>query len=236
MQLASHGTAAISSTAARNFSLASAFSAMTSPPRSPRSAPGSVIAVNTAWLESSTRSTDALPVTQTAPANSSIMDGRDHSPSFVAGHDHSVNSLARALEGLSTDDPVRSPAALSLPAPTSPAPPSPSGPSSMAPVPSPSRRRARKFYSVTIGKRCGVFQQWCVYWSIMTGYFFPLTWRFRSYVKTLVDGVSGATFTGFRIYDDAVEDYFEAKAAGLVRVVRNPGDELVYGPLSMAVM
>ena len=60
--------------------------------------------------------------------------------------------------------------------------------------------------------------------------------RPRSYVKTLVDGVSKATFTGFKVYDDAVEDYFEAKAAGLVRVVREPGDELLYGPLSKAVM
>ena len=58
----------------------------------------------------------------------------------------------------------------------------------------------------------------------------------RSYVKTLVDGVSKATFTGFKVYDDAVEDYFEAKAAGLVRVVRDPGDELLYGPLSKAIM
>ena len=65
---------------------------------------------------------------------------------------------------------------------------------------------------------------------------FPLTWTCRSYVKTLVDGVSGATFTGFKVYDDAVEDYFEAKAAGLVRVVRNPGDERVFGPLSLAIM
>ena len=158
------------------------------------------------------------------------MDGRDRSPSSVDRQDHNVDSLVAALDRLSTNDPAQSTAALSPGAPDPP-----SGPLSIsAPVPTQYRRRTRKFYSVTIGKRCGVFQQWCVFYGLL--YLFPLTQTCRSYVKTLVDGVSGATFTGFKVYDDAVEDYFEAKAAGLVRVVRNPGDERVFGPLSLAIM
>ena len=58
----------------------------------------------------------------------------------------------------------------------------------------------------------------------------------RSYVKSLIDGVSGASYSSFRIYEDAADDYAIAKAGGYVRVVRNPGDELKYGPLSMAIM
>lgn len=130
----------------------------------------------------------------------------DERPSSV--DDHNVDLLASALEALSTNDPV------SVLPPQAHTPPAPL-PLSISPVTTP--RRGRKFYSVTIGKRCGVFDKW-------------------SYAKTLVDGVSKATFTGFKVYDDAVKDYFEAKAAGLVRVVRDPGDELIYGPLSKAVM
>jgi hypothetical protein len=55
-------------------------------------------------------------------------------------------------------------------------------------------------------------------------------------VKSLIDGVSGATYTSFKIYEDAADDYAIAKAGGHLRVVRNPGDELKYGPLSMAIM
>lgn len=55
-------------------------------------------------------------------------------------------------------------------------------------------------------------------------------------MKALVDGVSGACYTGFKIYEDAADDYAIAKAGGYVRVVRNPGDELEFGPLSMAIM
>jgi hypothetical protein len=58
----------------------------------------------------------------------------------------------------------------------------------------------------------------------------------RSYVKALVDGVPGASYTSFKIYEDAADDYAIAKAGGHVRVVRDPGDELDFGPLSMAIM
>lgn len=47
----------------------------------------------------------------------------------------------------------------------------------------------------------------------------PLTWEPRSYVKALVDGVPGASYTRFKIYEDAADDYAIAKAGGYVRVV-----------------
>jgi len=55
-------------------------------------------------------------------------------------------------------------------------------------------------------------------------------------VKALVDRVPGASYTGFKTYEDAADDYAIAKAGGYVRAVRNPGDELNFGPLSMAIM
>lgn len=56
----------------------------------------------------------------------------------------------------------------------------------------------------------------------------------RSFVQTLVTGVSGGLATGFKRYDDAIADYFEAKARGLVTVVRQPGDDDIFGPRSEA--
>ena len=55
-------------------------------------------------------------------------------------------------------------------------------------------------------------------------------------MKSLIDGVSGATYTSFKIYEDMANDYAIVKAGGHLRVVRNLGDELKYGPLSMAIM
>ena len=55
-------------------------------------------------------------------------------------------------------------------------------------------------------------------------------------MKSLVDGIPGASYTSFKIYEDAADDYAIAKARGHVRVVRHPGDELNFGPLSMAIM
>jgi hypothetical protein len=63
-----------------------------------------------------------------------------------------------------------------------------------------------------------------------------LTRGYRSTVHPLVIGVSGSVYTGFRSYEGALWDYQTAKAAGNVRPVREPGDELIYGPLSGACM
>ena len=58
----------------------------------------------------------------------------------------------------------------------------------------------------------------------------------RSTVKTLIDRVPGGLATGFRTYDEAVEDYNDAKARGFVRLERERGDDLVFGPRSQGVM
>lgn len=60
--------------------------------------------------------------------------------------------------------------------------------------------------------------------------------KHRSTVKTLIDRVPGGLATGFRTYDEAVEDYNDAKARGFVRLEREPGDDLVFGPRSQGVM
>ena len=58
----------------------------------------------------------------------------------------------------------------------------------------------------------------------------------RNFVTTLVSGVSGSSFKGFKSYQDAIEDYYEAKSRGSVCVEREPGDEAMFGPLSQAIM
>ena len=55
-------------------------------------------------------------------------------------------------------------------------------------------------------------------------------------MKALVDGVPGCCYTGFKTYIDAANDYTIVKAGGHVRVVRDPGDELNFRPLSVAIM
>ncbi|KDR76586.1 hypothetical protein GALMADRAFT_49895, partial [Galerina marginata CBS 339.88] len=86
------------------------------------------------------------------------------------------------------------------------------------PTPHPSPRKSHcKFYSVTVGKRCGVFKTW-------------------NYVHALTTRVSGASYCSFKTYEEAAEDYYKAKKANLVQVVRIPGDELTFGPLAEAIM
>lgn len=112
---------------------------------SSNSNPLAVIAIDPEWLDINICSTSTSPnpdaplVTQTATATSSIVDG----------HDHSVNSLADALDGLSTDDvPVAHVTVTQPPVP--------------APVVLPTGRRhgKAKYYSVIVGKCCGVYHSW----------------------------------------------------------------------------
>lgn len=63
-----------------------------------------------------------------------------------------------------------------------------------------------------------------------------LTIEFRTYVSALTSGTPGATYKGFNTFEEAEDDYLAAKALNHVRVVRVPGDELTYGPLSLAKM
>ena len=58
----------------------------------------------------------------------------------------------------------------------------------------------------------------------------------RATVFSLVKGIPGSRYTGFRTYEGAYWDYYTAKKEGKVRVVRGPGDEFIFGPLSRACM
>ena len=91
-----------------------------------------------------------------------------------------------------------------------------------------------KFYAVTVGKRCGVFQRW--YFILNFSMHGSLTVESRTYVSALTSGTPGATFQGFNSLEEAEDEYFAVKALGHVKVVRVPGDELIYGPLSDAKM
>jgi hypothetical protein len=57
----------------------------------------------------------------------------------------------------------------------------------------------------------------------------------RVNVEPYVKNVSGATHKSFRAYDLALAYYLDAKAKHRVRVVRDPGDDIIYGPRSQAM-
>ncbi|KAF8483376.1 hypothetical protein DFH94DRAFT_679922 [Russula ochroleuca] len=69
----------------------------------------------------------------------------------------------------------------------------------------------QKFYIVFVGKCTGIFDDW------------PL-------VSSITSGVSGNCHKSYRTYNEAVNAYRDLKARGLVRVVRNPGDDAIFGP------
>jgi hypothetical protein len=58
----------------------------------------------------------------------------------------------------------------------------------------------------------------------------------RAIVYQLVIGIAGSRYTGFRTYEGAYWDYHTAKKDGKVRLVRDPGDEYIFGPLTRACM
>ena len=107
-------------------------------------------------------------------------------------------------------------------------------PSHSTPPTSPTKQKRTKFYAVTVGKRCGVFQRW--YFILNFSMHGSLTVESRTYVSALTSGTPGATFQGFNSLEEAEDEYFAVKALGHVKVVRVPGDELIYGPLSDAKM
>jgi len=57
----------------------------------------------------------------------------------------------------------------------------------------------------------------------------------RDNVFPLIDGVSGARFKGFSTHEKAAAFYMNAKENGLVKVLRNPGDDVLIGPLHEAM-
>ena len=57
----------------------------------------------------------------------------------------------------------------------------------------------------------------------------------RDNVTPLISGVSGARYRGFGTHQQAAKFYLDAKENGLVRVVRDPGDDEFFGPLCDAM-
>jgi hypothetical protein len=57
----------------------------------------------------------------------------------------------------------------------------------------------------------------------------------RPYVHSLTSRVSGSCQKSYTTYDEALDVYRDLKACGIVRVVREPGDEITFGPIEEAV-
>ncbi|KIL55028.1 hypothetical protein M378DRAFT_55446, partial [Amanita muscaria Koide BX008] len=74
----------------------------------------------------------------------------------------------------------------------------------------------RKYYVVSAGRRTGVFDSW-------------------PYVQSLTSGVSGNCQKSYTTYEEAVSVYQHLKANGLVRVIRNRGDESFFGSIEDAM-
>jgi hypothetical protein len=62
-----------------------------------------------------------------------------------------------------------------------------------------------------------------------------LTVSYRDHVLPLVSGVSGARYKGFSTCEKAIAYYLDAKDNGLVNIVRDPGDDALFGPLHDAM-
>lgn len=58
----------------------------------------------------------------------------------------------------------------------------------------------------------------------------------RDKVKPLIDYVSGARFKSYPTRDEAAAAYKHDKSMGLVRIVRDPGDDEIYGPMFYAIL
>ena len=58
---------------------------------------------------------------------------------------------------------------------------------------------------------------------------------YRDNVKPLVDFVSGARYQSYPTRDDAVAAYRNGKINGLARIIRDPGDDEIYGPMFYAI-
>jgi hypothetical protein len=51
----------------------------------------------------------------------------------------------------------------------------------------------------------------------------------RPHVQSLTSGVSGSCQKSYATYSEAFTIYQELKAKGLVRIIRDPGDEIFFG-------
>jgi hypothetical protein len=59
--------------------------------------------------------------------------------------------------------------------------------------------------------------------------------RNRPYVQSLTSGVSGNCQKSYPTYDEALDVYQDLKARGLIRIIRNRGDESLFGPVEDAM-
>ena len=57
----------------------------------------------------------------------------------------------------------------------------------------------------------------------------------RLYVQSLTSGVSRNCQKSYATYDEALDVYQDLKASGLLRVVRNRGDDHLFGPVEDAI-
>jgi hypothetical protein len=90
-----------------------------------------------------------------------------------------------------------------------------------------------KYYVVSVGRKTGVFDSWCVFfYTSFPRFSFILN---RPHVHNLTSGVSGNCHKSYATYVEAQTVYTQLKAIGLVRVVRNRGDEITFGPFGDAM-
>jgi len=57
----------------------------------------------------------------------------------------------------------------------------------------------------------------------------------RPYVQSLTSGASGSCQKSYSTYDEALSIYQGIKAKGLVRIIRDPGDEVFFGRIEDAI-
>lgn len=57
----------------------------------------------------------------------------------------------------------------------------------------------------------------------------------RPYTHSLTSGVAGNCFKSYQTYEEAWEVYLDLKKKGVLKVVRNVGDDVVFGSLENAI-
>jgi len=108
-----------------------------------------------------------------------------------------------------------------------------------APVILPSSTQASpmkmKYYVVLVGKCAGIFyDEWYPSrFASVTGYL--MSHHYRQNVQSLIYQVPDARYKGFTTQSAAEEYYIHAKGRGMVRIVRNPGDNEKFGPMVNAI-
>ena len=57
----------------------------------------------------------------------------------------------------------------------------------------------------------------------------------RLYVHSLTSGVTGSCQKSYRTYSEASSVYQEIKVKGLLKIIRDPGDEVHFGSVEYAI-